>query len=81
VPLTTLVLGGEAQVPTLDGGVTMKIPAGSQNGRTFKLTGQGMPHLRGGGRGDLFVKTQAKLPTDLNDQQRSLFQELAATGA
>ncbi len=81
VPLTTLVLGGEAQVPTLDGGVTMKIPPGSQNGRTFKLTGQGMPHLRGGGRGDLFVKTQAKLPTDLDDRQRSLFQELAQTGA
>ena len=81
VPLTKLVLGGEAQVPTLDGGVTMKIPPGSQNGRTFKLTGQGMPHLRGGGRGDLFVKVQAKLPTELNDQQRSLFQELAETGA
>jgi curved DNA-binding protein len=80
-PLTRLVLGGEAQVPTLTGPVTMKIPAGSQNGRTFKLTGQGMPRLRGEGRGDLYVKVAASLPTTVNDEQRELFQQLAATGA
>lgn len=81
VPITRLALGGETEVPTLESTVTMKIPAGSQNGRTFKLTGQGMPHLRGSGRGDLFVKVTAALPTQLNEQQRALFQELAATGA
>lgn len=81
VPMTRLVLGGEAQVGTLDGNVTMKIPPGSQNGRTFKLSGQGMPHLKDGGRGDLFVKVTASLPTAIDEQQRALFQELAATGA
>jgi DnaJ-class molecular chaperone len=81
VPMTKLVLGGETQVQTLNGSVTMKIPAGSQNGRTFKLTGQGMPRLRGEGRGDLYVKVNAALPTTLDEQQRALFQELAATGA
>jgi curved DNA-binding protein len=81
VPMTKLVLGGEAQVPTLNGSVTMKIPSGSQNGRTFKLTGQGMPQIRGGTRGDLYVRVNASLPTSLNDQQRELFRELAATGA
>jgi DnaJ-class molecular chaperone len=81
VPMTKLVLGGETQVPTLNGSLTMKIPPGTQNGRTFKLSGQGMPRLKGGGRGDLLVKVNASLPTDLNDQQRALFQELAATGA
>jgi DnaJ-class molecular chaperone len=81
VPLTKLVLGGETQVQTLDGAVTMKIPPATQNGRTFKLTGQGMPHLKGEGRGDLFVKVTASLPTRLNEEQRELFKELAATGA
>ncbi|HZT97282.1 MAG TPA: J domain-containing protein [Chloroflexota bacterium] len=81
VPMTKLVLGGETEVQTLNGSVTMKIPAGSQNGRTFKLTGQGMPDVKGGSRGDLFVKVNATLPTHLDDQQRTLFQELAATGA
>jgi DnaJ-class molecular chaperone len=81
VPMTKLVLGGETGVPTLDGSVTMKIPPETQNGRNFKLTGQGMPKLKGGGRGDLFVRVSASLPTTLNDQQRALFQELAATGA
>jgi len=81
VPLTRLVLGGESDVPTLNGSVSMKIPAGTQNGRVFKLTGQGMPHIRGDGHGDLFARVTASLPTDLDDQQRSLFQQLAATGA
>jgi len=81
IPMTKLVLGGETQVPTLDGTVTMKIPPGTQNGRTFKLAGQGMPRLKGGVRGDLLVKVSASLPTTLNDQQRDLFQQLAATGA
>ena len=81
VPLTKLVLGGETEVPTLDGKVTMKIPPGTQNGRTFKLSGKGLPHLKGGGSGDLLVKVSAALPTTLNDQQRALFQELASTGA
>lgn len=81
VPVTRLVLGGETRVPTLNASVTMKIPPGSQNGRTFKLTGQGMPRLRGEGHGDLYVKALASLPTSPNEQQRALFQELAATGA
>ncbi len=81
VPLTKLVLGGETPVATLNGSVTMKIPPGSQNGRTFKLTGQGMPRLKGGGRGDLLVKAVAALPTKLDAEQRELFEQLAATGA
>ncbi|MBV9278808.1 MAG: J domain-containing protein [Chloroflexi bacterium] len=80
VPLTALVLGGEVEVPTLKGRVTMRVPAGSQNGRTLRLAGQGMPQLRGGRQGDLYVKLNAVLPTTLNDQQRSLFQQLAQAG-
>lgn len=80
IPMTKLVLGGEAEVPTLNGRVTMRIPPGTQNGRTFKLTGQGMPRLKVEGRGDLFAHVTASLPTTLNEDQRNLFQELAATG-
>lgn len=80
LPLTRLVLGGEASVPTLNGSVTMRVPSGSQNGRTLRLAGQGMPHLRGGGRGDLYVKLNALLPTNLDERQRELFQELAQAG-
>jgi DnaJ-class molecular chaperone len=77
IPFTTLVLGGEISVPTLNGRVTMKVPEGSQNGRSMRLTGQGMPALRGGNKGNLYVKLNAVLPTHLDDEQRSLFERLA----
>jgi DnaJ-class molecular chaperone len=80
VPLTRLVLGGEITVPTLNGNVTMKVPAASQNGRTLRLAGQGMPHLRGGGKGNLYVKLQAVLPTTLSERQRELFEQLEQAG-
>jgi DnaJ-class molecular chaperone len=80
VPVTALVLGGEVQVPTLRGRVTMRVPNNSQNGRTLRLGGQGMPQLRGDKRGDLYVKLNAALPTQLNDKQRELFQQLAEAG-
>jgi DnaJ-class molecular chaperone len=80
VPVTTLVLGGDVAVPTLSGNVTMRVPEESQNGRTLRLAGQGMPHLKGSGRGNLYVKLHAVLPTQLNPQQRELFTELAKAG-
>lgn len=80
LPVTALVLGGEVNVPTLNGSIMMKVPPGSQNGRTMRAAGQGMPHLRGGGRGDLYVKLNAVLPTQLSEEQRSLFEQLAAAG-
>jgi|SRR5579884_486552 len=81
VPITTLALGGEAGVPTLKGRLTVNVPAGSQNGRTLRLGRQGMPALRGGARGDMYVKLNAILPTSLNERQRELFEELAKAGA
>ena len=79
-PLTSLVLGGEVQVPTMNGTVTMRVPAESQNGRTLRLAGQGMPRLKGEGQGNLYVKVNASLPTALNEKQRDLFQQLAQAG-
>ncbi|MGE5618181.1 MAG: DnaJ C-terminal domain-containing protein [Sphingomonadaceae bacterium] len=78
VPLTTLMLGGEAHVPTPKGTkLALRIPPETQNAKQFRLAGQGMPHLQGGGRGDLYARVKAVLPTNLSPRERELFQELA----
>ena len=78
IDLYTAVLGGEASVQTFDGALSLKIPPETQDGRTFKLRGQGMPHLREpGGRGDLLVKVHVRIPQDLSPEEKRLFSELA----
>jgi curved DNA-binding protein len=64
------LLGAEVPVRTLKGRVLLTIPAGTQTGRTFRLTGQGMPRYRGEGFGDLYAKAKVVLPTDLSDEAR-----------
>ncbi|SRR5581483_9902620 len=81
VQLTTCVLGGESQVPTLAGAVALKIPPETQDGRVFRLRGQGMPRLGEGGRGDLYVEVHVLLPQHLTAEQRHLFEQLARTEA
>ncbi|MGI8588958.1 MAG: DnaJ C-terminal domain-containing protein [Chloroflexia bacterium] len=78
VPLYTMVLGGEIRVPTIKGtNLALNIPAATQNGRTFRLKGQGMPHLGSPTqRGDLLVKAEVELPKDLTDEERELFEQL-----
>ncbi|HEY71663.1 MAG: J domain-containing protein [Chloroflexi bacterium] len=77
VDLYTAVLGGKAQVPTLSGPVKLTIPAGTQNGRVFRLRGKGMPHLRQPDQhGDLYAKVEVQVPTRLTSRQRELFEEL-----
>jgi curved DNA-binding protein len=77
VDLYTAVLGGQARVPTLNGPVMLTIPAGTQNGRVFRLRGKGLPHLRQPEEhGDLYAKVEVQLPTDLGARQRELFEEL-----
>jgi DnaJ-class molecular chaperone len=81
VPLTTAVLGGEAQVPTLDGPVGIKVPPGTPAGRAFRLRGHGLPRLEhGGGRGDLLATLAVDLPKDLSKRERELFEELKRLG-
>ncbi len=74
---TTLMLGGETRVPTLDGDQVLKIPQGTQTGTTFRLRGKGMPDVSGRGHGDLFVTIRAVTPRKLTPEQRSLVEELA----
>ena len=77
VPLTVAVLGGIVNVPTLKGKLELKIPAETQNGRIFRLAGQGMPHLGKSSRGDLKAKVNVLLPTKLSNQEKELFQKLS----
>jgi DnaJ-class molecular chaperone len=80
VPLMTAVLGGEAEVQTLDKRVALKVPPLTQNGKTFRLAGLGMPRLNGAGRGDLLARVAVRVPEKLDEKQHSLFHELKATG-
>ena len=82
VDLFSAVLGGEAEVPTLERSVVLTIPAGTQNGRTIRLRGLGMPNLKKPDeRGDLFVEVVVTLPTDLTNEETQLFQQLQALRA
>ena len=76
VPLMVAMLGGEIKVTTLKGKLSLKIPPETQNGRTFRLTGQGMPHLGNSSRGDLLARVKVVLPTKLSDEEKELFQKL-----
>jgi DnaJ-class molecular chaperone len=78
VDLVTAMLGGEVPVPTLDGKrLMLTIPAETQNGRTFRLAGKGMPHLRAEGSGNLYARARVMLPTHLTSAERELFEQFA----
>ncbi len=79
MPLATAVLGGEIDVPTIDGGtVRLKVPAGTQEGQVFRIRGQGMPSLgNGDGRGDQYATAHVRLPRNLTPEARKQFESLA----
>ncbi len=79
VDLFAALLGGEVRVPTLSGPLALRIPAGTQAGRAFRLAGQGMPRLRAPQeRGDLYAKVRVMLPEKLDDREQKLVREWAA---
>ncbi|MBC7137535.1 MAG: molecular chaperone DnaJ [Defluviimonas sp.] len=76
VGMTVAALGGEVEVPTIDGGRSrVKIPAGSQTGRQMRLRGKGMPALRGGGTGDMLIELAVETPVNLTSRQKDLLRE------
>lgn len=78
VDLYTAVLGGETTVPTLSGNIVLTIPPGTQPGKTFRISGRGMPHLRNpSDHGDLYVQVNVQIPRNLTPRQRELFEEIA----
>jgi DnaJ-class molecular chaperone len=78
VSIYDLVLGGEVNVPTLSGQVAMKIPAGTQNNRLLRLSGRGMPQVKGNGNGDQYVRLIGQLPQNLSEKEKKLFKELSS---
>jgi len=74
------VFGATVEVPTLDGEEELKVPAGTQSGSTFTVSGAGMPHLDGRGHGDLHVEVHVVTPEDLNSEQREALKEFAEAG-
>jgi molecular chaperone DnaJ len=75
VSFGTAVLGGNVEVPTLDGHVSLKIPAETQSGRVFRLRDKGVKPVRGGARGDLFCRVVVETPVKLSGEQRELLRK------
>jgi DnaJ-class molecular chaperone len=78
IPFYDLVLGAEVSVPTMTGAVTMTVPPETQSNKMLRLTGKGMPKVRGGSYGDQYVRLIGTLPTQLSEQERKLYRELAS---
>ena len=79
IPFVRAVIGGIEEVETIDKPVKIRIPAGTQPGTLIRLRGQGVPHVRGNGRGDAYVKIQMKIPTHLTHEQRELLEKFDKT--
>lgn len=77
LPFVTAALGGELEVPTLEGKSSIKIPQGTQGGTTFRLRNRGIKDLRSGGKGDLHVEVQVEVPTKLDTGQKDKLREFA----
>jgi len=77
VPFSTAALGGEYEVPTLEGKASIKIPAGTQSGTIFRLRNRGVDDVSGRGKGDLHVEVQVEVPTKLNSGQKEKLREFA----
>jgi len=75
VGFVTAALGGSIDVPTLQGEVSLKVPAETQSGRVFRLRGKGIKPARGGEQGDLFCRVAVETPVKLSSEQRDLLQK------
>lgn len=81
IKLTEAILGTRITVPTLEGGeLSLNVPPGTQHKRKMRLAGRGIPHMKGGGAGDLYVVINVRMPKGLSDKQRQLVEQLAETG-
>jgi len=78
ISFATAALGGEIEIPTLDGHASIKIPSESQTGQVFRLRGKGIKHVRGAQHGDLFCHVSIETPVKLTSRQKELLREFEA---
>lgn len=80
IPMTKAALGGDIDVPTIEGSRSrVKIPEGTQTGQQFRLKGKGMPVMRSGAKGDLYIEVFVETPVNLSKKQQSFLKELDKT--
>jgi molecular chaperone DnaJ len=77
INFVTATLGGEVEVPTLQGKANIKVPAGTQSGTTFRIRGRGVKSIKGNGQGDLLIRVNVEVPTKLNQKQKAKLEEFA----
>ena len=80
VPFTIAALGGKVDVPTPEGPVSLKIPAGSEDGKLLRIKGRGAPKLQGSGKGDVLARVRIQVPKRINKKERELLEELRKAG-
>lgn len=81
IKISDAVLGGEIEVPTLEGkNISLKIPAGTKSGKVFRVSGKGIPHFSGYGRGNLYVEVEIDIPKKLTKKQKEIFKNLKEEG-
>lgn len=80
VSFTQAALGATLEIDTLDGAATLRVPAGTQTGTTFRIPARGLPKMRGSGKGDLIVDVRVVVPSKLTRKQRQLLEEFAQAG-
>ena len=79
IDIVTAALGGSIEVPTLDSKLKIKVPAGTQTGKLFRLRGKGVPAIRHGASGDLLCQIKVETPVNLNKKQKAILQEFGET--
>src|SRR5690606_39534433 len=79
VSFATVTLGGDVELPTLDGHVSLKVPAGTQSGKVFRLRGKGVITVRDKRPGDLFARVVVETPASLTEEQKELLRKLGET--